>query len=132
MLPSAAQRTVAAAPGESATPPEPVVLSATGRFEGLLTFRGAACVEGALLGEVRARGRLRIGPGASIEATIAVDELIAEGFVRGDIHARDRVELTSTARVEGTIEAPRIVLREGCQFTGRCCSGPAARALPAP
>lgn len=125
--PGAAQRTAAPARSEGSTLREPVAVPAHGRFSGLLSFRGAACVEGSLTGEVVARGRLRIGPNARVEGRIEVDEVIAEGFVRGDIHARERVELTSTARVEGTIEAPRVVLRDGCQLRGRCCSGPAAR-----
>jgi cytoskeletal protein CcmA (bactofilin family) len=122
---AAAQRSAAPDPGGAS---EPVAIPRRGHFAGLLTFRGAACVLGALTGEVRARGLLRIGPDALVEAHIVVDELIVEGFLRGDVRARARIELGPRARVEGRLEAPRIVLREGCRFRGRCCSGDAVGA----
>ena len=121
-------RTAQDAPERDETPlvAEPVAVPLRGHFEGLLTFRGSAAVLGALTGEVKARGRLRIGPGALVEADGVVDELIVEGVLRGDVRARSRVELAPSARVEGWLEAPRIELREGCRFRGRCRSGDAA------
>ena len=115
----AAQRSAAPPDGE-ATSPEPIAVGRRGHFEGLLTFRGAASVLGTLTGNIRARGRLRIGPDALVEATIVVDELIVEGFLRGDVRARGRIELGPNARVEGVLDAPRIALRDGCRFRGQC------------
>ena len=107
---------------------EPVAVPASGRFEGLLSFRGAASVLGTLRGVVDASGRLRIGPGADVEADIDVDELVVEGRVRGALRARSRLVLTSTAEVDGQLHAPRVELREGCRFRGGCCSGERAAA----
>ena len=122
-----AQRSAAPRRGDATPAADPVAVPLRGRFEGLLTFRGSAAVLGRLTGDVNARGRLRIGPGALVEADIVVDELIVEGFLRGDIRARTRIVLAPSARVEGRLDAPRIELREGCRFRGRCRSGDAAR-----
>jgi cytoskeletal protein CcmA (bactofilin family) len=94
-----------------------------GHFEGLLTFRGTACVLGTLTGDVYARGRLRIGPDALVEADIVADELIVEGFLRGDVRARTRIELGPRARVEGRLDAPRVEFHDGFRFRGDCRSG---------
>jgi cytoskeletal protein CcmA (bactofilin family) len=116
---------------EAETPQgESLVIPAGGRFDGLLAFSGAACIQGLLRGEVRARGSLRIGTSGRVEARLEVDELVVEGRLVGDVVARERVELRSTAVVEGTIHAPRVQLVDGCRFRGRCRSGVAGE-LPA-
>lgn len=123
-----------AAPGETGAspPPEPVAVPRRGHFEGLLTFRGAASVQGTLTGSVAAHGLLRIGPDALVEADIAVDELIVEGFLRGDVRASRRIELGPRARVEGRLDAPRVAFQEGCRFRGDCRSGHGAGATDLP
>ena len=112
-----------AAPRGAGREEEPVAVPRTGRFEGLLSFQGAACVLGTLRGAVDAAGTLRIGPDADVEAEIDVDELVVEGRVRGALRARARLVLTSTADVDGDLHAPRVELRDGCRFRGACCSG---------
>jgi cytoskeletal protein CcmA (bactofilin family) len=102
--------------GPSAT----ISVAAGCAFEGLLTFRGEAQVDGELLGEVVAQGTLRLGATARVRARIEVDELIVEGELQGDVVARRRIELSPSARVRGSIEAPRLSLAEGCVFQGRC------------
>ena len=119
---SEAQRT--AAPERNAVEgDEAIAIPFGGSFVGLLSFRGEASVLGALQGNIRASGKLRIGPDARVEARIDVDEVLIEGLVRGDVFARARVELAATAKVEGAIHAPRIQLRDGCSFSGLCESG---------
>ena len=102
----------------------PVVVRRSRRFEGLLTFRGQAQIEGELRGEVLCRGTLRLGPEAVVEGSIDADELIIGGSLRGDATARHRIELCSTARVVGTIRAPRVALADGCRLEGRCDTTP--------
>ncbi|MEE2664774.1 MAG: polymer-forming cytoskeletal protein [Myxococcota bacterium] len=130
--PPLAQRSAAPLRSDAASPSEPIAVQHRGYFEGLLTFRGSACVLGSLIGGVNARGRLRIGPDALVEGVIVVDELIVEGNLRGDVRARERVELGPRARVEGRLEAPRIAFRDGCRFRGPCRSGSALREVELP
>lgn len=125
------QRT-AAPRAAASTRDEQVAIPRGGSFQGLLAFSGQASVLGELLGNIRANGRLRIGPEARVDARIEADEVVIEGLVRGDVVARTRVELTSTAVVEGAIQSPRLELREGCRFTGRCQSGGLPETLDLP
>jgi cytoskeletal protein CcmA (bactofilin family) len=97
----------------------PTVLDAGASFEGLLTFRGAARVEGELSGRVVADGCLVIGPRGRVEAAIEVDELVVAGELRGDVVARRRVQLLATGRVTGRLRAPSFALAEGCVFDGQ-------------
>jgi cytoskeletal protein CcmA (bactofilin family) len=126
------QRSAAPVRGAVTPPSEPIAVPHRGHFDGLLTFRGTACVLGTLTGDVHARGRLRIGPDALVEGDIAVDELIIEGILRGDVLARERIELGPRARVEGRLEAPRVEFHDGCRFRGACRSGVPAGTVEIP
>jgi cytoskeletal protein CcmA (bactofilin family) len=96
----------------------PTVIDAGACFEGLLTFRGSARVDGELTGRVVADGCLVIGPRGRVNATVEVDELVVAGAFEGEATARERVELLSTSRVVGRLRAPRFALAEGCRFDG--------------
>lgn len=98
------------------------------QFEGVLTFRGEAWIEGEFRGQVSARGTLGLSRDARVDARVDVDELIVEGEFEGEARARLRIELRSTARVRGNLEAPRVRLDEGCVLRGRCRTVPAGSA----
>ena len=98
----------------------PTVLGPGTEFEGLLSFRGAARVDGKLTGTVVAEGCLVIGEGARVHARIEVDELVVGGDLEGEIHARRRVELLQTAHVVGTLRCPVLAVAEGGILEGRC------------
>lgn len=105
----------------------PVLLGAGARFEGLLTFRGTAIVDGEFRGEIIAEGTLVLGPDAVVEARIEVDQLISSGVAAGEIVARDRIELAAGARVRGTLRTPRLMVAEGCRVEARCHTGEATK-----
>ncbi len=102
----------------------PTVIAPGAEFEGLLSFRGAARIDGKLSGDVVAEGCLVIGEGAHVRARIEVDELIVGGELVGEIHARKRVELLNTARVVGSLRCPRLAVAEGGILEGRCEATP--------
>ena len=113
----------------------PTVIDAGASFDGLLTFRGSARVDGELTGRVVADGCLVIGPRGRVSATIEVDELVVGGAFEGDATARARVELLSSSVVTGRLRAPRFSLADGCRFDGAwetLGQGSAAAGKPAP
>jgi cytoskeletal protein CcmA (bactofilin family) len=118
-------RTATDAPGTEGSPdPGPVVVPESARFEGLLTYRGRAQVDGEVEGEILCRGTLRVGEHGRVIGTIEADELIVAGVLEGEATARRRLELTATARVRGTIRSPLLQFADGCCVEGRCETGP--------
>jgi cytoskeletal protein CcmA (bactofilin family) len=119
----------------SAPSPElpPCAVAEGAVFDGLLSFWGAARIEGRMRGEVAARGRLDVGPAARVAARIEVDVLVVAGVVEGEITARERIEVQPGARVVATIRTPRLVLAEGAVFEGRLemTGGPGSAAAAA-
>jgi cytoskeletal protein CcmA (bactofilin family) len=111
------------------------VLGAGTVFDGLLTFRGRARVDGQLSGEIVGHGLLVIGAEARAQARVVVDELVVAGEIEGDVCARKRVELLATGCIRGDVETPRLSIAEGGRLLGRCTTGASARKLeqtPAP
>jgi cytoskeletal protein CcmA (bactofilin family) len=94
-------------------------IGAGARFDGLLSFWGAARIEGSLAGEVASRGTLEVGPAATVVGRVEVDVLIVEGAVEGEVFARERVEVLPGAQVTATIRTPRLAVAEGARFEGR-------------
>jgi cytoskeletal protein CcmA (bactofilin family) len=103
------------------------VLGSGTQFEGLLTFRGRARVDGELTGEIAGHGLLVIGSGARAQARVMVDELVVAGEIEGDVCARRRVELLATGCIRGDVETPRLSIAEGGRLLGRCTTGASAR-----
>jgi cytoskeletal protein CcmA (bactofilin family) len=104
-----------------------ILLGPGTHFEGLITFRGRARLEGAMEGEIAGHGLLVLGAGATARARVDVDELVVAGEIEGDVCARQRVELLASGCIRGDVETPRLVIAEGGRLLGRCTTGPAAR-----
>ena len=113
--------------------PEAELLLGPGtHFEGLITFRGYARLDGAMEGEIVGHGLLVLGAGATARARVDVDELVVGGEIEGDVRARQRVELLASGCIRGDVETPRLVIAEGGRLLGRCTTGPSARSSEDP
>ncbi|MEN8182580.1 MAG: polymer-forming cytoskeletal protein [Myxococcota bacterium] len=98
-----------------------------GRFEGLVAIGGDARIEGAVDGEIVARGRLEVGEKAQIRARVEAEEVVLEGCLEGEVRARHRVELGPRARLVGVLTTARLVIADGGCFDGRLEMDPASR-----
>lgn len=87
-------------------------------IEGDLDVDGMLRVDGDLRGSVRATGKVVVGAGGRIEASIRASSAIIGGLVKGDIYVTDRARLLSGAVVLGNIFAPRLEAEEGSRIHG--------------
>ncbi len=88
-------------------------------FEGLLSFREGARIDGTLKGRVVGEGTLIVGPEARIEADIRVARLLVSGVIEGQIEVLDRVELHAGSWLRGSLRAPRIQVDDGARLEAR-------------
>jgi cytoskeletal protein CcmA (bactofilin family) len=99
---------------------EPIALVADGgRFEGLVDCAGRFRIEGAVHGDVVARGALAVGRNASIVGDVDTDELVLEGSLSGHGRARRRARLGPEAELRGELETPSLEIAEGARLAGR-------------
>ncbi len=84
----------------------------TGTLEG----DGELQIDGEVRGDIRCT-HLTVGDAATVEGSIAADEVVVRGTVRGVIGA-NRVVLADGAHVESDIFHKRLSIEEGARFEG--------------
>jgi len=89
-------------------------------LEGNLTCKGDLRLDGIVQGEVRIEGRLVIGAQGAIHGPVRCQNVHILGKVNGPIEASESILLSATAQVNGDITAPKLVVEEGAQLSGRC------------
>lgn len=102
----------------SATSGETTYIAADAEFNGKLTLKGSARIDGKIQGHIALSGDLIIGPNAVIDANIQAGAISISGEVRGDIVAQESLELCSTARMKGNIFSKQLKIDQGAQFIG--------------
>jgi cytoskeletal protein CcmA (bactofilin family) len=90
-----------------------------------------ALVRGRFKGEIEVSGKLVLGEGSRVEATVVADAAEISGELKGDVKARSLV-LAEKARVQGTVDAQVLVVREGAWLSGSVAAGETKAAKPAP
>lgn len=102
----------------SANSGETTYIAADAEFNGKLTLKGSARIDGKIQGQIALNGDLIIGPSAVIDANIQAGAISISGEVRGDIVAQESLELCSTARMKGSIFSKQLKIDQGAQFIG--------------
>jgi cytoskeletal protein CcmA (bactofilin family) len=106
------------------------VIDAQTEVEGKLRGKDAL-VRGRFQGEIEVSGRLVLGEGSRVEASIKADAAEISGELKGDVRARNLI-LAEKARVQGTVDAKVLVVREGAWLNGSVVAGEADTAVKAP
>jgi cytoskeletal protein CcmA (bactofilin family) len=66
---------------------------------------------------------LTIGQAASVTADLLAKTVVISGKLKGNVVSTGRVELKSTAKVEGDISAPKFVMEDGANLSGKVDTG---------
>lgn len=93
-------------------PTSDTILGVGTQLKGDLTASGHVRIEGTLVGDVTAQGRVALGEKATVEGDITGEAVIVSGVVRGDIVARS-VSVLHTGRVWGDLRLERLATEEG-------------------
>ena len=97
------------------------VIDAQTDVEGKLRGKDAL-IRGRFKGEIEVSGRLVLGEGSKVEATVVADAAEISGELKGDVKAKNLV-LAEKARVNGTVDAKVLVVREGAWLSGSVAAG---------
>jgi len=66
---------------------------------------------------------LTIGQEASVTADLVAKSVTISGIVKGDVLSAGKVELKSSAHVHGDITAPKLVMEDGAELSGKVDTG---------
>lgn len=92
-------------------------------FEGKLSFKDTARIDGSFSGEIASENTLIIGESGTVDACIRAKTIAVSGSVEGDVIATTKVVLHKTARVSGNVDAPILVIEEGAILQGQVKMG---------
>jgi cytoskeletal protein CcmA (bactofilin family) len=99
------------------------IIDAQTDIEGKLKGKDAR-VLGRFRGEIDLAGRLVLGEGSRVEATVKADAAEIAGTLTGDVIVRSLL-LLEKASVQGKIDAQVLAVREGAHMNGTISAGSA-------
>ena len=96
------------------------IISEGTKIKGDVIANGDIRIDGELMGNISAKGRLVIGPKGKIEGQIMCNNIEISGYVKGKITASELINMKSTSQIVGDIIAGRLSVEPGSMFSGSC------------
>ena len=89
------------------------------KVKGELTGEGELTIQGQVEGTISfSNGEVVVDQGGKVKADVEARVVQIEGELTGTVSCTELIALKATADAKGTLQAPRIVLEDGCKFTG--------------
>lgn len=89
-------------------------------IKGDILANGDIRIDGELIGNISAKGRLVVGPKGKIEGEIKCNNIEVAGFIKGKVLARELINMKSTSQISGDIVAGKLSVEPGSVFIGSC------------
>jgi cytoskeletal protein CcmA (bactofilin family) len=95
------------------------IIGPNSRLNGDIETGGFTRIDGSIMGNVSARGRVVIGEKARLKSHVTGTSVTVGGVVYGNIIASEQIVILSTGLVLGDIVTRRIQADEGCLIHGK-------------
>lgn len=82
-------------------------------IEGDIKTEGDLRIDGKIIGNILAKGRLVTGPSSSITGDIVCTNGNIDGMVKGNIQVNETLKVTKTANIDGNITSKKLIVDEG-------------------
>jgi cytoskeletal protein CcmA (bactofilin family) len=109
--------------GKKKQPPIKSLIAEGTSIEGNLKFSDGLRIDGAVIGEIRAKegspSILVISEFATVTGLIHADHVIINGHVRGPVHASELLELQPKAKIEGDVSYKALEMHQGAVIFGQ-------------
>jgi cytoskeletal protein CcmA (bactofilin family) len=89
-------------------------------IHGDINCNGDLRIDGTLVGNITAKGKIVVGETGKIKGEIACKNADVSGFVDGKVIVAELLSLKSTAKVVGDMSTSRLAIEPGSRFTGYC------------
>ncbi|HSH19751.1 MAG TPA: polymer-forming cytoskeletal protein [Draconibacterium sp.] len=99
------------------------IISEGTKIKGDIIASGDIRIDGELVGNISAKGRLVVGPNGRITGEIDCNNIEVSGFIKGKIKASELLNMKSTSQIEGDIIAGKLSVEPGSVFSGTCSMG---------
>jgi len=95
------------------------------KIEGKVTSTGSIRVDGALQGDLNAKGNVTVGEQGKIKGEIIANLVTIGGNVVGTVNAREKLVLEGKCVLKGDIITKVLVIEAGAKFDGKSSMGDA-------
>lgn len=92
-------------------------------IKGDIAANGDIRIDGELVGNINAKGRLVIGPKGKVEGEIDCNNIEVSGYIKGKVKVAELLTMKSSAKIYGDIIAGKLSVEPGSLFTGTCTMG---------
>jgi cytoskeletal protein CcmA (bactofilin family) len=99
------------------------IISEGTKIKGDIIANGDIRVDGQLVGNLAAKGRIVVGTNGRIEGQVQSGNVEISGFVKGKVTATELLTMKASAKIEGDIIAGKLSVEPGATFSGTCSMG---------
>lgn len=99
------------------------IISEGTRIKGDIIANGDIRIDGDLLGNIAAKGRLVVGPSGKIKGEVNCSNVEVSGIIQGKITASELLNMKASAKIEGDVVVGKLSVEPGSVFTGTCTMG---------
>ncbi len=92
-------------------------------LKGDIQTKGNIRIDGVLIGTIRSKGKVVVGPGGKVEGEIECQNADISGTLKAKINVEQLLALKSTANIYGDIQTQKLSIEPGANFTGTCSMG---------
>jgi cytoskeletal protein CcmA (bactofilin family) len=92
-------------------------------IKGDIAANGDIRIDGELVGNIRAKGRLVIGPKGKVNGEIVCNNIEVSGYIKGKVSVSELLTMKASARINGDIIAGKLSVEPGSLFSGTCSMG---------
>jgi cytoskeletal protein CcmA (bactofilin family) len=96
------------------------IISEKTLIKGDISASGDIRIDGELVGNINAKGRLVIGPKGKVEGEINCNIIEVSGYIKGKVTALELLTMKSTSKIDGDIISGKLSVEPGSLFTGTC------------
>ncbi len=95
------------------------VIGISMKIEGNISGKEDLVIHGSVEGTIDFRENdVLVGEKGRVTANVVAKNIRVEGEVKGELRGGEEITIKPTGRVVGDIRAPRVILKDGCQFKG--------------
>jgi cytoskeletal protein CcmA (bactofilin family) len=96
------------------------IISEGTKIKGDINANGDIRIDGELIGNILAKGKLVVGPKGRIEGQINCNNIEISGYIKGKVTASELLNMKSTSQITGDIVAGKLSVEPGSLFSGSC------------
>ena len=98
-------------------------LGSTTSIHGDLSADSDIRLDGELVGNLKCKGKVILGPKGKIKGEILCQNAVIEGTIDGVLSVKDHLQVKETAKIIGEISTSKLTVQSGAIFNVKCDMG---------